>query len=441
MFKRLLLYGHIAAIISCVLMGNVSLALADEEVLKISLKDAINMAVRTSENIKIRSNDILRKEAAYKKQKSRYYPHVYGAATWYRNFKYPDIPATALYEDYYADIGGSLDQKIFTFGKISSSVEAARNQIEVSTWSKEAVNHEIIYLTKLAYYNVCLAKRTLEIAKESYHRAEENKTILEDRSASGRASRYDNIKVAADIASRIPAVNNAVANLNSSLETLKRMIGAGANIDIDITDHFTTGYDLVDKQELIKAMQRNEPSLKAHKKSIDVKESIVKEKMAEFLPDISAFGTLDKKGAGGEYDVGNGNLYTYGAAGLKVSLPLWEGGRRVQELKEARIDKENAVLNLEKVNKDLLLELDTAIVVYNEFVGTLDSYEDAVRLAEQSFKLSQDMFHSGHISVTDLNDAELLLTREKLNREKTLFNISTTLAKIEKLVIKGAVSE
>jgi hypothetical protein len=48
------------------------------------------------------------------------------------------------------------------------------------------------------------------------------------------------------------------------------------------------------------------------------------------------------------------------------------------------------------------------------------------------------MFASGQVTLTDLNDAELLLTNQRLNKEMTLFNINVTLARIEKLIAEKA---
>jgi outer membrane protein TolC len=184
-----------------------------------------------------------------------------------------------------------------------------------------------------------------------------------------------------------------------------------------------------------------QPTLKALEKNIDAAQDTIWGKKAEYLPELSAFSTWNHKGSGNEYDIRSENLHDYGVVGLKVSMPIWEGGKRNEELQQAKIDKSNAELNLQKMTKDLQLELDAAVVVYNEFVETLHSYEDAVRLAEESFKLSQNMFQSGHISITDLNSAELLLTKEKINKETVLFNINETLAKIEKLTVSELIDE
>jgi outer membrane protein TolC len=81
------------------------------------------------------------------------------------------------------------------------------------------------------------------------------------------------------------------------------------------------------------------------------------------------------------------------------------------------------------------LELKKAHLEYEQYKNNFKANIDAVNLAEESFKQTQAMFASGQLSLTDLNDAELLLTNQRLNKETTLFNINITLAKIEKLVV------
>lgn len=420
-----------------------ALAVAQEntDILKVSLKDAVDMALKASEDVQISDNEVTRSNSKHREEKSELYPHISGSTNWSSNYKYPDIPATAFTEDYDFNVGATLDQKLFTFGRISSVISAAQKQIEVSQWNKQTNEQKIIYITKLAYYNVHIAKRTLRIAQASYDRAQENKNILEQRSAGGRASKYDNIKIAADIASRSPSINNARANLNSAVHTLKRIIGVDPKTGIDITDDLSEEYQALDIEKLINELNNNQPILKALEKSIAANEYTIREKKAEYLPEISAFSTWNYKGSGNNYDIRSENLHDYGVVGLKVNLPIWEGGKRKEDLQQAKIDKRNAELSLDKTTKDLSLELYTAVGEYNEFIKTLMATKEAVRLAEESFKLSQDFFRSGQISVTDLNDAELLLTREKINKEKTLFNINATLAKIEKLAAMEAVSE
>ncbi|PIW68534.1 MAG: hypothetical protein COW10_02015, partial [Candidatus Omnitrophica bacterium CG12_big_fil_rev_8_21_14_0_65_42_8] len=127
-------------------------------------------------------------------------------------------------------------------------------------------------------------------------------------------------------------------------------------------------------------------------------------------------------------------LDRYISAGVKIDIPIWEGGLKEAQLSQARSDKEIAILRKKQVEKSLLLELKKAYLEYQQYKDNLKANIEAVRLAEEAFKQTQEMFASGQATLTDLNDAELLLTNQRLNKEMTLFNINITLARIEKLI-------
>jgi len=106
------------------------------------------------------------------------------------------------------------------------------------------------------------------------------------------------------------------------------------------------------------------------------------------------------------------------------------------QLGQAKIDKANDILQLRKTTKELTLDLDNAISEYHAYIDTLEANATAVELARKSFNMTQDLFESGQVSLTDLNDAELQLTNERLSMALTLYNLNATLAKIEKLAVK-----
>ena len=133
-------------------------------------------------------------------------------------------------------------------------------------------------------------------------------------------------------------------------------------------------------------------------------------------------------------------LDQYGLAGLKVTVPVFTGGETTAKYRQAVRDRENAALALERARENLLLELRNAVSEYHYYLETLKANNRAVDLAGQSFKLTQDLFETGQVTLTDLNDAELQLTGEKLGKVMTLYNINRTLAKIEQLTLVKAES-
>jgi outer membrane protein TolC len=308
----------------------------------------------------------------------------------------------------------------------------ADKYLAISRLNKDVVQQDVIYNTKLSYHNVLLAEQTLMIVKESYENARKNRTLLEKRSSSGRVSKRDNIKMAADIASRLPRVNDAQASLDSTMRTFKMVIGIDTEMPVDLTENFEEQYYTLNRHALRGLLYEHDPVLEALHMQIEADEDIIKTKRANFFPTLSAFATWNYLGMGDSYDVRRENLDHYCVAGLMINIPLWTGGDTIAQLQQVKIDKENNILRLQQTKKEFALDLENAISEYHEYLNTLKANNKAVELALEAFKMTRDLFESGQVSLSDLNDAELQLTNEKLARLLTMYNINSTLAKIEK---------
>ncbi|MDD5081561.1 MAG: TolC family protein [Candidatus Omnitrophica bacterium] len=409
----------------------------NNRILKLSLANAVEMALNSSEDFQIKNNTIDKTRFIYKAELSNALPQIESEFSLYNNFQYPDIAATTATRDFDADAKIEVEQALFTFGRISNAVRASLKTIKASEYDRETARQEIIYNTKLAYYSLCLTKKVMEIARESYQHAEKNKEILEMRSLNGRASKHDNLKIASDIASRKPTLNNAITDYYSAMETLKVMIDVDADIELELTEEFNSLSYPFDRDAMAWTLYNNQPAIKALATEVEAKGQLVKAKKAEYYPEISAFASWSHKGSNNTCNLGNDSLRDYGIAGVKVEIPIWTGGETAAELGKARIDKRNAELEYRKGKEYYLLELNKALKEYNGYMKTLEANNDAVKLSAETFSLGQELFRAGQISITDLNDYELSLTNEKLNREFTLFNISMILAKIERLTLWG----
>ncbi len=405
---------------------------AAADVLKLSREDALKMAVATSETLKISDNNEGISKELYKQAKSAVYPQFNASAVWSNNFSYPDA-VKATTDDYGFDGGVTVDQLVWAFGRVSSAIKAADEYLAATRFAGDAVTLDVAYAVALSYDNVLLAHRTYRIAEASYNNTLRNKEILHERSADGRVSRPDNIKMNADVAARVPQVNSAKIQLENSLQTLRKLIGVAPDRQIALTDDLDEDHGKVDTEKLVELLLANSPQLKAQASEIAVRRNLTKVRRAGYLPQVYAFATWDHLGVGNNASIGSDNLRDYGVAGIKVTVPIWNGGKTASEVRQALLEEQNAELTFARSREDLSEELRKVADSYNENIATLEANNEAVRLAEESFKLSQEMFSSGQVSLTDLNDAELQLTRQLLSRETTVYELNVLMAQIEKL--------
>ncbi len=403
-----------------------------EEVTRVNVQQAVEMALIESEDYAIASNEIEKRFEQYRQVKSGIYPQLNAESSWVNNFEYPESAAATI-NDYSLGVGVKVSQLLWSFGKVSSAVKFAQKYADIARLQKDATKQDIAYAAKISYYSLVLAQNTRNILAASLDNAEKNKSLLEQRSAGGRSSKRDVIKMNADIASRIPRVNEAMSGLDSAERSFKVLIGVNIATKVELIESFADEYKRINKNKFLVSLQNDEPTLKALECGIEASSDVVAINRAEYYPTVAAFGSWDYKGIGNDADIGRKNLDNYGVAGIKVSVPLWTGGQISAKLRQARIERRNAELELKKVKKTLTLKLENAIAKYHKDIETLQANRQAVALAEESFKMAQDMFKSGQVTLADLNDAELLLSSERLNMQNTLFNINITMAKIEKI--------
>lgn len=411
------------------------------ENISLNLQDSISLAIKESEDYKIQENEETKAYYKTKETSSILFPQITGELTYIDNFHFPDIPTTRFTKDFTFDAGININQIITTFGKLSSSISGLKKLTDMNKYRKDSVKDEVIFNTKLLYYNAYFAKQVLQITKESYENTLKNKELLENRSEMGRISKRDNIKLSADVSARIPMVANAESSYESSLESLKKAVGVSPEDIIEFKEGYRTNYSNFDIKEAISNLEKNQPILKALQQSIDAQEYFVKSKKAEYFPTLSAFFKYNYKGASDVYYIGDNTLFNYGTFGLNLQIPLFYGNRTHDKIKQSVADKDNAILTYQKTKKNLELELDKAITEYNELIKTLPANQEAIDLAQESFKLSQKLFTSGQLSATDLNDAEMMLTTQKIKRETNLFKLQVVLAKIERLACLGTINE
>lgn len=411
-------------------------ALADSSqtnyILQIGLDETIKRVLDASEELKIKDSEVNKIQGIYREVRSGMLPHINAQSLWGYTI---DSPTDMKLSDYYGLTGVNASQVIWSFGKIMYAVSSAKRTVEAGRFNREASRQEIIYTAKLSYYSTLLARNALSITEKSYTNAVENKKLLGQRSYSGRSSKYEILKMDTEIAVRVPTVNEARTQFDTATETLKKLINEESVCRVEITEDFKDEYEEFDYETLVIAMYEYEPSLKSFAKSIESAEAMVKSKYASFLPTVSAFISLDYFGGSRKNTfLEIRDLDQYAFTGVKIDIPIWEGGEKEAQLSQARADKEIAVLKKGQIEKNLLLDLKKAYLEYKQYKENLKANVEATRLTEEAFKQTQEMFASGQATLTDLNDAELLLTNQRLNKEMTLFNINITLAGIEKLI-------
>ncbi len=404
------------------------------KVYKLGVKDAVQLGILKSEALELKNNEIQNYELKYKETRSGLYPSIKAMGTYQRYFEYPSKL------DYEKSLQITLNQLVYSFGKVENALIAADKLKDITYLSKTNTSLEITYKIKKAYLNTLLAQELLNITKESYNNANKNKNLLLKSFAYGRVNQRDNLKMDTDIASRVPALKQAEANLMLAKNALKRLLRIEEWQDIVLTDGFTKNFGHFDVTKLLNEMYFEQVNLKILQKNIDLKESLAKLEKANKYPVISAF-------AGFGYAMNDNEVFfnkldyyqQLSYIGINVSVPLYEGGKYKHRYDEANLEIDNQKIILERAKLDLKLAFENEILNYQSLLEIYRSNLKTLELAERSFSLSQEKFSFGKLGLLDLNDAELMLTNVRTSVVTTLFKINISLVEIDELLSRQGV--
>lgn len=439
-----------ASVVSALIMSLMifSTVKVEAKVIELSLKAAMDMGLTTSEDYKIKKNDEIKMQYQYDEVKGSIYPDVNADVKWENYQKKPtttmDLSAlhgpvitTELKKDYEMTAGVTATQVLWAFGKVTTAIELAKKAFSMSHLDVDVQKDEVLYNVKMAYYSVILAERAVDVARSSYENAKNNLSILKERFSFGRPPQGDSIKMEADIADRLPRLKNAEAQLTLARQTLKYLIGANDDDEIKLTTIYSEEFAVVEEKSLTETLLQEQPVLKLLDENIKLKGDLIKIRKADFLPTLGGFVSWNYIGGStDDFYVGKDNMQQVGVVGLSLKVPIWDGGARLGRYRQAVMDKTNSILSYEKTKRSFDLGLKNAIAEHDALLETYKANKQAYEMAKKLFNMSQNLFRAGKTTISSLNDAELMLTGQRLQKDLTQYKINSSIALIEKLTSK-----
>ncbi len=414
----------------------------------LSLDQAIRLALNESNSLKIQDKEILKFESFYKEKYSLALPRISGELKY---TQYPQVPKTTM--TFPALVPGTdptqfefsfkeknefdsrlvLTQPIYTFGLIGTAIEAAKKARSLSQITKESKKSDVIYATQMAYYSTLLFHDLMSIADKSLKNAQKNSNLLKSRFALSRPPRGDVIKLAADIAARVPMVKDASLQKDSALIQLAHLIGESQYHSLVLTSSLSNEFKTYPLEPSQNKLKTQQPSLKALEKNIELKTDLAKITKSEFYPRIRFFASYGQYGQSNSA-LNQDDIQGQTALGVSLTFNLWDSFEVHHKHQQSLIEKQIAEIELNQAKKALITQLEQTIKEYQHLQEIYISHSKTRKFAEESFQLTQNRFKNGQSSSTALNDSESFLTQTLSNEVLTLFKINTHAALIEKLI-------
>ncbi len=331
----------------------------------------------------------------------------------------------------------SLKQVIYSeaaFANIAIKKLAAEN---VEQYNKQ-VTLDLVLDVSTAYISLLFAKSNLQIKNENVYTTLQNLEMAKSKEETGEGSVSDVNRWTSELNLNKIDLNDAQSKYKSAMYQLNELLNAPISSSIATPDSVDLTETIVLNQKvlawyfnnsnltekyadfLIDEMYKYSPELQqlqTASKIVDRQKSMQIRQL--FLPEVALIGNADQAFVR-EGVIANPQLpvppppddITWNL-GLRLSIPIFEGGRKKTELQRSEIEQDKIAWQKEDLLNKIEKGIRSNVQLMNASYKELDLSQKAAQAAEDNFRLIQNAYSLGAANVIQLIDAQNVMTRTK----------------------------
>lgn len=306
--------------------------------------------------------------------------------------------------------------------------------------NERATAQRIVTATRSAYYAVLAAQAQRTLADATIARLRTNLDENRARAAAGLLDEYDVLRLEVQLANELPKQAEAVDALASAYRALNLVMGLPIDTpfqvkgNLAILDVFAVNPDaenaeLMSVDRKVPVVPLDQVDLAANRgdlRSLDVQRRLKDREIlatkTEFLPNITA--SYNRQWS----DAFNGDVATpdnwnrFQTISINASLPLFNGMRRVTNMKRAQVERRTLDEQIRNAEQGASHELTTSWQRLQRIFETAASRRQAVDQAKRGYDIALARFRNGVATQLDVNDAQYQYQLAELNYALMVFD-------------------
>lgn len=330
-----------------------------------------------------------------------------------------------LLEDNLGKVSADLKWPIFTGGKIMAANKAAKASAnEMSERARMVTNAEITSLVQ-RYYGLQLFMEVAKVRKmvlDGFYQHLEDARKME---ANGMISEAERLHAEVAYAQADKEYKKAVKDVELMQTALKSTL----NVSNPVlpTSTMTIVKAVMPLDSYIEMARQGNPIFgQLEQKKLMANQAITKERSA-YLPDIAVMGSYDIY----RYNMSDLTPEWYVGVGLKMNI--FDGLAKHNKIQAAKIQRQQ----VETAEEKIALDITTGITrVYQQMEQAVEQYQSgevSLQFAQEYLRVRERGFSEGFATSTDVVDANMNLSKVKVEQLKSVYEYNVALATLMEL--------
>lgn len=310
-------------------------------------------------------------------------------------------PMTFTGKDLRYGITATLLQPVYTGGQLMAAIDKARRQHRLSTYEQEYIRAGIYLQTDVQYWNTVARAEIVAIAADHKRSVEELAKTIRERVEAGLTDPQDQLMVEVKLNEAQYRLLQAQGNLDNGRMVLNALIGVNLRTATEIADSVETVDDT--DPRLWTDHHAPRPEEKMALQQVRMAETDKQLVASRYRPHlyVGVDGSYSSPGYNFRSDL-DANCAVY----AKLSVPLFEWGKRRNERRAAEQRIGMAEDRLGKTCDDINLEIQTARNSLRKALEQVNLARNSLDKAKANEAMALERYDEGKASVIEVIDAQ-----------------------------------
>ena len=455
--------------------------LADTSVTVLTLEDAVRIALSENVSVKVADKEIERAQYAKKGTYASLFPQIDGSGAYQRTIKkqvmymdgggfdiagmiqpllqplymqHPDLPdpfaATPAKEE--SSESSNEGISVGRWNTWSVGVTASMPLVNAQLWKTLRISGEDVELAvekargsrletvtqvKNAFFATLLAREAFKVYKGVYENALQNCQLTQKKYNSGKASELDLTRAKTTLANAIPNVYDAESAIILALWQLKAVMGVSLDENIDIAGSLMDySNDMMGQVAEVSADLSLYNNSTMRQLAIQAEElaDAVKVQQYAYIPSLAVAFSYNFNAMTNDFNFSEYKWTPYSYVGLSLNIPIFSGGKRLNNVRQAKVQAYELDLQRENTERQLRISIRQYLNSMETAIKSFASAQDALGTARKAYDIASKSYDVGRSTLTDLNDAQLGLVQTQLTVSQAVYTFVTSKAGLEQIL-------
>ena len=376
------------------------------------------MALDYNHDLKAAEKNIAASMEVEKSARADLKPKLSGAAS----FQYTgnpmeltlDIPSIGLsktVEGKNLNYGGSLSilQPVYTGGRVLESIRMAQHQQALAGNQAKALNDAVCYQTDIQYWSAVARQEIVDVAEDFRNSIAALVKTIKERVEVGLVDPQDLLMAEVKLNEAEYQLLQAQSNFETGRMALNSMVGVRLEQPTELDAQIPI---VVVSDSLWLSTGMGRPEIQMAYDKIRIAESTKKLNDSQFKPQfyVGVEGSYSSPGYNFKKDL-DPNYAVY----AKVSVPIFEWGKRRSEKRVSSFRIGMAEDNLNKVVDRVELEVSVARKALSQAIERVRLSESSLAKAEENEAKAVERYNEGKVSVVEVIDAQTYRQTSQVN--------------------------